>query len=104
MDRIIYLSGSIDVYVVSIDQVETKRERHFFSKTQPWAGYATGVALVTAATLISKIVNNYIAPTNLVMIYLLVVVLAAVRLGRKAAILTAFLSFWPLISSSYPPT
>ncbi|ACM21331.1 osmosensitive potassium channel sensor histidine kinase KdpD, USP_OKCHK and GAF domain-containing [Geotalea daltonii FRC-32] len=92
VDRIIYLSGYIDVYVVSIDQVETKRERNFFRKTPPWAGYATGVALVTAATLISKLVHNHIAPTNLVMIYLLVVVLAAVRLGRRAAILTATFS------------
>jgi two-component system sensor histidine kinase KdpD len=39
--------------------------------------------------MVSSLVGSLLSPTNMVMIYLLVVVLAAVRLGLKPAILTA---------------
>ena len=47
--------------------------------------------LVAAATLPAQLVRPILAPTNMVMIYLLAVVMAALRLGLKPAILTAFL-------------
>jgi two-component system sensor histidine kinase KdpD len=48
--------------------------------------------LVLVTSLLAEPAHHFLAPTNLVMIYLLAVVLAATRLGRKPAILTAFLS------------
>jgi len=48
--------------------------------------------LVMAASAACEPARLFLAPTNLVMIYLLAVVLAATRLGLKPAIMTAFLS------------
>lgn len=59
-------------------------------RPMPFSGYLKSLALVAAATLVCELVRPYIAPTNMVMAYLLAVVLAAVRLGLKPAILTAF--------------
>jgi two-component system sensor histidine kinase KdpD len=94
VDQIIRLSGIIDVYVVSIGPVEegsavaAVRQK----KTVAWPAYLKSAALVAAATMAGLLVSPFLAPTNLVMIYLLAVVLAAVRLGLRPAILTAFLS------------
>ena len=94
VDQIIRLSGTIDVYVVSLGQVERKQEPGI---TQPkkrisLPEYGKSVALVMAATAASELAFQFLSPTNLVMIYLLAVVLAATRLGQRPAIMTAFLS------------
>ncbi|MEI6704215.1 MAG: DUF4118 domain-containing protein, partial [Deltaproteobacteria bacterium] len=61
-------------------------------KTRSLSGYLGAVALVALASLVCEMVRTFLAPTNMVMVYLLAVVLAAARLGRKPAIATAFLS------------
>ncbi len=93
VDQIIRQSGIIDVYVVSLDGVERKPEPAAGEPKQgkAWREYLKSLVLVAAATLASELVYQVLSPTNLVMIYLLAVVLAATRLGRKPAILTAFL-------------
>jgi len=94
VDQIIRRSGTIDVYVVSITDTEKKPEpgKKQPGKTVPWQEYLKSLALVMAATAAAELVFQFLSPTNLVMIYLLVVVLAAIRLGLKPAIMTAFLS------------
>lgn len=94
VDQIIRRSGAIDVYVVSITDTEKKPEpgRKQPGKHVPWQEYLKSLALVMAATAAAELVFQFLSPTNLVMIYLLVVVLAAIRLGLKPAIVTAFLS------------
>lgn len=94
VDQIIHLSGTIDVYVVSITSPEKKPESGVAGAKRPvsWSGYLTSVALVTAASLVCELVRRFLSPTNLVMIYLLAVVLAALRHGLRPAIMTAFLS------------
>jgi len=94
VDQIIRLSGTIDVYVVSIADAEKKPKASVAqpSKPVPWSGYMKSMALVIAASVLCELVRPFLAPTNLVMIYLLAVVLAATRLGLKPAIMTAFLS------------
>ncbi|HEY6838487.1 MAG TPA: DUF4118 domain-containing protein, partial [Geobacteraceae bacterium] len=93
VDQIIRLSGTIDVYVVSIETEELKSgDTAVKRKTAiPWLGYLKSVLLVAAATLAGELVHPLLSPTNMVMLYLLAVVLAAVRLGLRPAILTAFL-------------
>ena len=95
VDQIIRLSGSIDVHVVSIAEEQKKG----MAKGAPraaapiaWSGYLKSLILVLATSLICVPAHRYLVPTNLVMFYLLAVVLAAVRLGRRPAILTALLS------------
>jgi two-component system, OmpR family, sensor histidine kinase KdpD len=53
--------------------------------------YLAGLALVLGATGISALVHPYITPTNLVVLYLLTVVIAALYLGRGPAIMTSIL-------------
>ncbi len=55
-----------------------------------WARYALSLILVALASLIGECVHKELEPTNLVMLYLLAVVLAAVFLGRGPAILASF--------------
>ena len=60
--------------------------------THSLPGYLGAVTLVALASLLCEVVRTSIAPTNMVMLYLLAVVLAAARLGLRPAILSAFLS------------
>jgi two-component system sensor histidine kinase KdpD len=93
VDQIIRLSGSIHVHVVSFKQ-ETIRQKSPVvppPKRGSWSDYLVSLTLVAAATVLSSLVRPYISPINLVMVYLLAVVLAAVRFGLKPAILTAAL-------------
>ncbi len=95
VDQIIRLSGAIDVHVVSIAEEQQKSHSKGASRSVkpiPWSGYVKSLVLVLATSLFAEPAHHYLAPTNLVMIYLLAVVLAATRLGRKPAMLTAFLS------------
>jgi len=95
VDQIIRLSGSIDVHVVSIAGEQRNLPPKAASRPRapvPWSGYLKGLVLVLATSLLCEPAHRYLAPTNLVMFYLLAVVLAAVRLGRRPAVLTAVLS------------
>jgi two-component system sensor histidine kinase KdpD len=53
--------------------------------------YAAGVGLVLATTLLGELVKRRLEPTNLAMLYLLAVVIAAVRWGKGPAAATAIL-------------
>ena len=93
VDQIIRKSGQIDVYVVSIGQ--NNREVSLPQRSKEailWREYVTSCVFVAGASLICWALIPFFSPTNMVMIYLLAVVLAAIRLGRKSAVLTAFLS------------
>ncbi len=93
VDQIIRLSGVIDVVVVSFDREERPQGTPAAKRHRPleFRGYAAGLMLVAGASALCALVTPFLEPTNMVMIYLLAVVVAAVRLGRKPAILTAFL-------------
>jgi two-component system sensor histidine kinase KdpD len=94
VDRIIRRSGAIDVVIVSFEPdksagtatVHNRRRTPFELR-----GYAASLALVLAATVLCELLRPFLAPTNMVMFYLLAVVVAAVRLSRKAAMATSFL-------------
>jgi two-component system sensor histidine kinase KdpD len=60
--------------------------------------------LVLLGTLLSSLMHRFLAPTNLVMIYLLVVVLAVLYLGRGPAVLTAVLGVLVFDFFFIPPT
>jgi len=54
------------------------------------SGYLGSLLLVAVATLLCEFVRPHLVPTNMVMVYQLAVVIAAVKLGRRPAIATAF--------------
>lgn len=92
-DDLIQLSGSIDVYLVNSD-VEPKVQPASEGRSAHWrwSGYLWGLGLVAGATALSALIAPAITPTNLVVIYLLSVVLAAIFLGRGPAIMVSILS------------
>lgn len=92
VDQVIRRSGQIDVFVVSIRPLENRgavlaKPRQDF----PWSEYLGALGLVAGATLICAAIRPFFSPTNMAMIYLLAVVVAAIRLGRAPAVITAFL-------------
>jgi len=104
VDQIIRRSGAIDVVIVSFEQNEsgrtkvTKRRSPFEAR-----GYAASLILIAAATVICEMLRPFLAPTNMVMFYLLAVVVASVRLGRKPAIATALLGVMAFDFFFVPP-
>ena len=58
---------------------------------RPFGRYMLGLLLVAAATGLGALVNPYIHPANLIVIFLLSVVLAAVYLGRGPSIMVSIL-------------
>ena len=92
VDHLLQLSGSIDVYIISSEVEQTVRKTaESWYPHRPWIRYLWGLALVIAATGLSALVAPLITPTNLVVVYLLSVVVAAVYLGRGPAILVSVL-------------
>lgn len=105
VDQIIRLSGGIHVNVISIDGgTHNPVSRIFQRKAQtPWVTYLGSLVLVMAATLLSSLVQPFLSPTNMVMIYLLAVVVAAFRLGLRPAVLTAGLGVLAFDFCFVPP-
>ena len=95
IDQIVRLSQDLDVYIIS---GSTKAERPLPTGTKTrsvniaWGKYLRSMALVLLATLIGLPLRPFITPTNLVMLYLVAVIVAAVWLGRMPAILASLLS------------
>ena len=93
IDQIIRDSGKIDVYVVSGEATVSKKSPHIaLQPHRPLWRYVVSLLLVAVVTLLGIPLKHVLDPTNLVMVYLLAVVLAAVYLGRGPAILASFIS------------
>jgi two-component system, OmpR family, sensor histidine kinase KdpD len=92
VDQLIRSSGSIDVYVVSSEAQAPSAGTGDWYPHPPWRRYLQSALLVVAATLVSVPFSLMLSPVNLVMLYLVVVVIAAVFLGRGPAILASVLS------------
>ena len=93
VDRIIHNSDQIDVYVISARATRVSAVPRLVPRpNQGWQGYLVSAGLVIAVTLAGLPIRAAIAPTNLVMLYLLAVVIAATRWGRGPSVLSAVLS------------
>ncbi len=90
VDRLIRLSGPIDVYVISSEaEPTTKMVLEGWRPHRPLIRYIWGLLLVGATTGLCALIAPYISPTNLIVVYLLAVVIAAFYLGRGPAIVTS---------------
>lgn len=93
VDQVVQAAGAIDVYVIGAQTGAARpSELTAWRPHPPWKRYALAILLVAAGSLLGSVVHRFLAPTNLVMIYLLVVVLAAIYLGRGPAVLASLLS------------
>ena len=92
IDNLLRQSGDIDVYVVtSSDQPSVPPEENPLKVHSSLPRYLWSLLLVIAATGLGFLIGGRITPTNLVMLYLLIVVVAAIYLGRGPAILASVL-------------
>jgi two-component system, OmpR family, sensor histidine kinase KdpD len=92
VDRLIRRSGDIDVYIISTEsEPQVRRMVEGWRPHRPLGRYLIGLLLVLAATGLSALIDPFISPVNLVVVYLLAVVVAAVYLGRGPAIVTSIL-------------
>lgn len=92
VDDIVRGSGDIDVYVISGDESsggEKKRSHGLASTRIVWPRCAAALGIVALCTLVAWATHQRFAPSNLTMIYLAGVVLAAARLGRGPSVLVA---------------
>jgi two-component system sensor histidine kinase KdpD len=95
IDQILRQSQDMDVYVISGKAEPVKHlPAQPATGRQPikWQPYLLGAGLVLLATLLGLPLRPFINPTNLVMLYLVTVMVAAVWLGRRPAIVASFLS------------
>jgi two-component system sensor histidine kinase KdpD len=93
VDQIIRNSGPIDVYIISGSQAASAPlETAAWQPHRPWLRYLQSLLLIATGTLLSELVRPLFSPTNLVMIYLLIVVIAAIYLGRGPSLLAAVVS------------
>jgi two-component system sensor histidine kinase KdpD len=107
MDQIVRHSGPIDTYMISgtpNDKEAMARPADGWRPHPPWRRYVQSATLVIAGTALSALVRSFFSPTNLVMIYLLTVVLAALYLGRGPSFLAAILSVMAFDFFFVPPS
>jgi two-component system sensor histidine kinase KdpD len=69
-----------------------------------WPAYALTTALVAVATAVGVVLGRHLQLSELVMLYLLVVAIAAARFGRGPSLLAATLSILALDFFFIPPT
>jgi two-component system sensor histidine kinase KdpD len=80
-DQIIRRNISFDVHIVSGGETMRPNTDQVKTLFGDWRGILKGLALVAAASVIAGLVQQLFTPANLVMIYLLCVVIAAVLWG-----------------------
>ncbi len=92
VEQLIRHSGNIDIYVISsAESGKLTPEEAPWQPHRPFLRYVWSILLVAAATIFGVLLGRELSPTNLVMVYLLMVVISAVYLGRGPAILSSIL-------------
>lgn len=95
IDQIVQRSQNMDVYVISGKPTVAQTAVSPFQAASPsfnWRAYLFSAGLVLLATLAGLPLRSFINPTNLVMLYLAVVMVTAVWQGRRPAIIASLLS------------
>jgi two-component system sensor histidine kinase KdpD len=93
VERLVRGSGEIDVYVISGKSEEVDARQPMSGRAgSRWPAY--GVALVTVAicTILAELLAERLALANLIMVYLLGVLVVALRAGRGPAAVSSVLS------------
>jgi two-component system, OmpR family, sensor histidine kinase KdpD len=93
VDTLVRGSGEIDIYVISGDGMPARTPRR---RVRPPSGgslpYAASLAAVLLSTLLAWLMFPRFELSNIIMVYLLGVVLVALRFGRVASALASVLS------------
>lgn len=106
-DQIVRMSGAIDLIIISdlrpsdLEVGEREERPKPILKRNP---YWYSVWLVLLISILCSFIRTFISPTNLVMLFLIGVVMAAVSWGLRPAIFTAALSVLAFDFFFVPPT
>lgn len=93
LDDLVRGSGEIDVHVIRGDQSEEQQEPALSSpQSMRWGAYGKAALLIFATTLLCALVRRVFPLPDLVVLYLLAVMLAAIRYGRGPSVAAAALS------------
>jgi two-component system, OmpR family, sensor histidine kinase KdpD len=94
VDALVQGSGDIDVYVISAAREEAVTPMPARRRALPtdWLAYARSVAVVAAATGVAWIIWPVSDLSDLIMVYLLGIVLVAMRAGRGPSLAASVLS------------
>jgi two-component system sensor histidine kinase KdpD len=99
VDRLGLSARDLDIVQIACDEdVESEKAAladtlfSVMTPSSPWQSYAISVAACCFTALLATPLLAYFDLANIVMIFLLAVVLVAVKLGRGPAVLAAFLS------------
>ncbi|MFA4837765.1 MAG: sensor histidine kinase KdpD, partial [Dehalococcoidia bacterium] len=92
-DQIIRQSEQVDIYVVAGKGNPLKRDKTLNKQVlgTRW-GYLQGLGLVVLATIVGLLIDQFIDPANIIMIYLLCVVITAIISGLGPSVLASILS------------
>jgi two-component system sensor histidine kinase KdpD len=94
LDDVVRRSGEIDVHVISGDEAERPSAKAAQPRAAPiaWGEYVGAAALVAAATGVASLAASVLELPDVAMLYLLVIMLTAVRAGRGGSVFAAALS------------
>jgi two-component system sensor histidine kinase KdpD len=93
LERLVRGSGGIDVHIIAGDvDDQARRDDDEPVRSSGWPDYLLGAELVAVATAVSAIADQFLALPDVVMVYLVAIILAAMRVGRGPSVLAAALS------------
>lgn len=93
VSELVHQSGEIDIYVITGEAgAGGPLVRRSFRRTNDLSGYATATAGVLAATAVAWLMFPYFASANLIMMYLIAVIIIAIRCGRGPSVLASVMS------------
>ena len=92
VDRLVRETPGLAVHVLPLGPVEPGRRQHATgarSDWGPWSGYAVSLGLGAVITLIGKVIFEHGNITNIGLLFLIPVMLAATRYGMRTGIVTS---------------
>ncbi|MGZ8365303.1 MAG: DUF4118 domain-containing protein [Nitrospira sp.] len=93
VSELIHQSGEIDIYVITGEAGEGQPlVRRSLRRTSDVSGYAYASLGVLIATAVAWLVFPYLAAANLIMMYLIAVIVIAIRWGHGPSVLASILS------------
>ena len=93
IDKLARNCGEIDLYFLSGEvPKQPAKSKSAVTEAFPWRNLVWTITVVAFCTLVNSLIFRYIAPVNLVMIYLLGVTWIAFRYGRRMSMIASFLS------------
>jgi two-component system sensor histidine kinase KdpD len=93
LERLVRGSGGIDVHVISGDVEEpTPQDDDEPARPSEWPDYLLAAEMVGVAALAAAVADQFLALPDIVMIFLVAIMFAALRVGRGPSVLAAALS------------